>query len=56
MTGEIRAVCRKPVIDVMEAFRLEFTGKGKARLRLAVTIEQDEVDAATFEGTFVAMT
>jgi thioesterase domain-containing protein len=55
VTGEIRAVCRKPVNDVLEAFRKEFAETGKTRLRLAVTIEQDGLDAATFEGTFVAL-
>jgi thioesterase domain-containing protein len=54
--GEIRAVCRMPVTDVLEPFKEEFAKKGKAHLKLAVTIENGEsLDAATFEGTFVAM-
>jgi len=54
--GEIRAVCRAPVADVMDPFKAEFANKGKAHLKLAVTIENGEaIDAATFEGTFVAM-
>lgn len=54
--GEIRAVCRTPVSDILDTFRQEFESKGKAHLKLAVTIEdRDALDAATFEGTFVAM-
>lgn len=54
--GEIRAVCRMPVTDVLDPFKAEFAAKGKAHLKLAVTIENgEELDAATFEGTFVAL-
>jgi thioesterase domain-containing protein len=53
--GEIRAICRKPEIGALVAFREQFTAEGKARIRLSVTIEEDGEVAVEFEGTFVAL-
>jgi len=51
----IRAVCRRPEDAVMAEFKSNFDLAGKARMRLAVTIEEDEVECVRFEGEFVAL-
>jgi thioesterase domain-containing protein len=53
--GDIRAVCVRPVEEVLEAFKLQFRQKGKARIVLDATIEDGGVTAVRFRGTFVAM-
>jgi thioesterase domain-containing protein len=53
--GDLHAVCRRPEETTWASFINEFRQKGKARLRLAVTIEEDGAEAVAFEGTFVAM-
>jgi thioesterase domain-containing protein len=53
--GALHAVCRKPVTEILDVFRKDFASTGKARLRLMVTLEDSGLEAATFEGTFVAM-
>lgn len=53
--GELRAVCRKPEGDALSAFKATFAETGKARIRLAATIEDAEgVVAVEFSGAFVA--
>ncbi len=52
--GRLRAICQRPDDATMAAFRTEFLAKGKARLQLAVAIEEDGQTAVAFEGTYVA--
>lgn len=54
--GELRAVCRQPNAAAVAAFKTNFTADGSARIRLTVAINDGPRVAATFEGTFVAMT
>ena len=51
----IRAICRRPAKAAVKTFKAEFTQKGKARIQLAVTIEEDGIVAVEFSGTFVAL-
>jgi thioesterase domain-containing protein len=53
--GEIRAVCLLPEPAALDAFRTDFTRKGKARLALQVSIDQAGQRAVDFTGTFVAV-
>ena len=53
--GEIRAICRRPDAETLAAFKARFARKGKARIRLEVTIEELGEVAVVFEGTYVAM-
>jgi thioesterase domain-containing protein len=53
--SEIRAVCRRPDEATLAAFHRDFARKGKARLRLEVTIEEAGEIAVKFAGTFVAL-
>src|SRR5207302_1440336 len=55
VTGEIRAVCRRPEEAAVATFKAAFAGKGKGRLRLDVTVEEDGLTAVEFRGTFVAL-
>lgn len=53
--GELRAICRKPEGDALAAFKSVFAQTGKARIRLAVTIEDAKGSVAVeFSGAFVA--
>ena len=52
---EIRAICRLPDAGALSAFKAKFAQKAKARIRLAVTIEEDGQVAVEFQGTFIAM-
>jgi thioesterase domain-containing protein len=52
---KIRAICRRPEKAAVGAFKAEFTQKGKARIQLAVTIEEDGIVVVEFSGTFVAL-
>jgi thioesterase domain-containing protein len=52
---EIRAICRRPQEAELTAFKAAFAHKGKGRIRLRVSIEEDKEVAVEFEGTFVAM-
>ena len=51
--GEIRAVCLRP--EAVEEFKQNFQQKGKARITLSATIEDDGKTAVRFRGTFVAL-
>lgn len=56
--GELRAVCRRPAVEVVADFKAKFERAGKARLRLAVTIGTGDADGRTgveFEGEYVAI-
>jgi thioesterase domain-containing protein len=53
--GEIRAICICPRADALEEFKRTFHQKGKARIALSATIEDQGETAVHFEGTFVAM-
>ena len=51
----IRAICRRPEGSAMADFELKFEQAGKARIDLAVTIEEDDTECVRFEGVFVAI-
>jgi hypothetical protein len=52
---EIRAICRRPEESAIAAFRSAFAGKGKGRIQLAVTVEEDGLVAVELSGLFVAI-
>jgi thioesterase domain-containing protein len=52
---ELRAVCVRPEAEALDAFRERFREKGRARIALDATVEEDGRVAARFRGTFVAM-
>lgn len=53
--NDIRAICRRPEGQLLTAFKEQFLKKGKARIRLEVTIEEAGEKAVDFSGTYVAM-
>lgn len=53
---DIRAICRRPEESMVSAFRDGYLQKGKGRMKLDVTIEDDGLVAVEFVGTFVATT
>jgi thioesterase domain-containing protein len=53
--GELRAICVRPKAEALAAFRERFNEKGRARITLDVTIEDEGAVAARFRGTFVAL-
>lgn len=53
--GEIRASCALPKAEELAEFKLTFQQKGKARIALAATIEDQGVTAVRFRGKFVAL-
>ena len=53
--GEIRAVCGLPGAEELAEFKRTFRQRGKARITLAATIEEQGVTAVRFRGTFVAL-
>jgi thioesterase domain-containing protein len=55
VTGPLRAICRKPPEAELAAFRATFAKAGKARIRLAVTVEEAGRVCMAFAGTFVAI-
>ena len=50
----IRAICLRPAADELEAFRLQFAAKRKARITLRVNVIEGGETAAEFQGRFVA--
>jgi thioesterase domain-containing protein len=52
---EIRAICLRPDATTMEALKMEFEQRKKARIRLAVTIEDAGFVAVEFTDLFVAL-
>ena len=53
--GDLRAVCERPEEKALEAFKLQFRQKGRARIALSASIEDEGGAAVRFRGTFVAM-
>jgi thioesterase domain-containing protein len=53
--GAIRAICRRPDEAALAVFKQTFARQGKARIRLTVTIEEQQQEAVAFEGIYVAM-
>ncbi len=53
--GEIRAICRRPPEAELAEFRRQFAASGKARIRLAATIEYEGRVCVEFAGDFVAL-
>ena len=52
---EIRVVCRRPQEADVGAFKAAFARKGKGRIRLEVTAEEDGLVAVEFSGVFIAV-
>ena len=55
VTGDIRAVCVRPAGEVLAEFKQTFRERGKARINLSATIEDQGITAVRFQGTFVAL-
>jgi len=53
--GLLRAICRHPDETEIAIFKDTFQKKGKARIRLYVTIEENGEVCVLFEGIFVAI-
>ena len=53
--GEIRATCRRPSEAELTEFRRQFAASGKARIRLAATVEHEGRICVEFAGDFVAL-
>ncbi len=53
--GLLRAICRRPDESELADFKDAFKKKGKARIRLHVTIEEGDQVCVVFEGIFVAI-
>jgi thioesterase domain-containing protein len=53
--GDLRAVCVRPEAEALAQFKHAFHQKGRARISLAVTIEDQGTTAVRFRGMFVAM-
>ena len=51
----IRAICTKPDLEQLEAFRATLRTAGKAKIALRVTVEEQGKPAAEFSATFVAL-
>jgi len=55
VTGEIRAICILPEDEALAQFKQTFRERGKARISLAATIEEQGITAVRFQGVFVAL-
>jgi len=55
ITSDLKAICRAPGAAELASFHEEFSRKGKARLKLNVTIEEAGAAHVLFDGTFVAV-
>jgi thioesterase domain-containing protein len=53
--NELRAICVRPEAEALAAFKQRFHEKGRARIALDATIEDEGAVAARFRGTFVAL-
>lgn len=53
--GEIRAICVRPREEALIEFKKSFHQKGRSRISLAATIEDEGIVAVHFDGLFVAM-
>lgn len=55
VTGDIRAVCRRPEHGALAAFKGAYAQKGRGKIELTVTIENADGEVAVaFRGVFVA--
>ncbi len=52
---DVVAICRRPDQEALRAFKAEFVQRGKARIGLDVTIQEDGLVAVEFQGLFVAL-
>jgi thioesterase domain-containing protein len=52
--GMIRAVCARPEVDALTAFKAAFVARGKARMNLRVVVPDESEVAVDFEGIYVA--
>jgi thioesterase domain-containing protein len=52
----IRAICLRPAVEELAAFRDQFAAKRKARIALHVKVIEAGETAAEFQGVFVART
>jgi thioesterase domain-containing protein len=52
---EIVAICRRPDPKLLREFKEAFAQRGRARIGLDVTIEEDGLVAVHFQGVFVAL-
>jgi thioesterase domain-containing protein len=52
---QLRAVCLRPEEEALTQFKETFHQKGKARISLSATIEDEGRAAVRFRGTFVAL-
>jgi thioesterase domain-containing protein len=55
VTGEIRAICVRPEEEALAQFKRTFDERGKARISLTATIEEQGTTAVRFQGIFVAL-
>jgi thioesterase domain-containing protein len=55
VTGKLRATCTRPEAELLSQFKKNFHDKGRARITLSATIEDQGKTAVRFQGTFVAM-
>jgi len=55
VTRSIRAIAKCPDAATFSVFKNRFEKKGKARIKLHVTIEEDGEVCVEFEGVFVAL-
>lgn len=53
--GELRATCLRPRPEALAQFKKTFHERGKARISLSATIEDEGVTCVRFEGIFVAL-
>jgi len=53
--GEIRATCVRPEAELLAKFKQTFHEKGKARIALIATIEDEGITCVRFRGIFVAL-
>lgn len=52
---DLRAICRRPTAEALAEFHDQLTRKGRGRIRLTSTLEEDGLVAVQFEGTFVVV-
>lgn len=55
VTKNIRAICEVPDPAVFDAFMRRFREKGKARIHIRVTVDEDDATCVEFTGEYVAV-
>ena len=53
--GEIRATCVRPRAEALAEFKQTFYEKGKARIILTASVEDEGITCVNFRGIFVAL-